>query len=264
MAVEVLEKIESRKVTAGPNPSAELVYAILGTENEAEARTYLYSNTPALFEVVGLFLPRAEAEIVPDGWEAWVANVRYAPIPQTEDAVYNFDTGGGTAHVMYARRHVASFAAPGRQAPSHQGAIGVTPDGTIEGVDIPVPVFQFSETHYLPDEFVTPQYKGLLARLTGCVNAATFRGLEAGECLFLGASGTKRAIADWEITYRFAGSPNETDLTVGNITGIPKRGWEYLWVEYEMVEDANRLATRPIAAHVEEVHRTGDLNQLMI
>ena len=159
---------------------------------------------------------------------------------------------------------MASFAAPGKQAPNHQGAIGVTPDGTIEGVEIPVPVFQFSETHYLPDEFLTPQYKGLLARLTGCVNTTTFRGLEGGECLFLGASATKRAIADWEITYRFAGSPNETDLRVGNITGIPKRGWEYLWLEYEMVEDANRLATRSVAAHVEEVHRTGDLNQLMI
>ena len=32
-------------------------------------------------------------------------------------------------------------------------------------------------------------------------------GLAAGECLFLGASGSKRGEDDWEIAFRFAASP---------------------------------------------------------
>lgn len=266
MSIEIHEKIESRRLVAGDNPSAEMVYAITGTTNETEALLIIHNNAPVLFEVDTLFLPRESVTVRPveNGFQMWEGTVRFAPIPQTEDSVFSFDTGGGTAHITHARKHINSYPAPGKQAPNHRGAIGVTQDGNVEGVDIPVPVFHFSETHYVPDEFVTPQYKGLLARLTGCVNTGTFKGLDAGECLFLGASGTKRNLGDWEVTYRFAGSPNETELAIGDITGIAKKGWEYLWVEYEMTEEGNRLVTRPVAAHIEEVHRTADLNQLMI
>jgi hypothetical protein len=55
------------------------------------------------------------------------------------------------------------------------------------------------------------------------VNDSGFKGFAAGECLFLGAAGTKRGSGDWEIGYRFASSPNVTGLTVGDITGINKK-----------------------------------------
>jgi hypothetical protein len=48
-----------------------------------------------------------------------------------------------------------------RRAPDFGGAIGVTADG-VEGVDITVPVFQFSETHYFTDDAGDPSYKGAL------------------------------------------------------------------------------------------------------
>lgn len=43
-----------------------------------------------------------------------------------------------------------------------------------------------------------------------------------GECLFLGAAGTKRGNGDWKAGYHFASSPNVTGLTVVDITGINK------------------------------------------
>jgi len=69
-------------------------------------------------------------------------------------------------------------------------AIGVTDTG-VEGVEIVVPVYNFSETHYLPDGQVTQGYKLTLFGLTGKVNNGSFRGFAAGEVLFLGASGSK-------------------------------------------------------------------------
>jgi len=113
---------------------------------------------------------------------------------------------------------------------------------------------------------VTPAYKATLFALTGRVNDGTFKGFAAGECLFLGATGSKRGSGDWEITYRFAASPNATNLTLGDITGINKKGFEYLWVRYEDVEDttAKALVKRATAVYVEKVYLDGDLDLLGI
>ena len=100
--------------------------------------------------------------------------------------------------------------------------------------------------------------------LTGKVNAAAFKGLSAGECLFLGATGSKRGVEDWEITYRFAGSQNRTGISVGSIIGISKRGWDYLWVRYADVEDGNELVKQPVAAYVERVYDEGNFSALGI
>ncbi len=136
-----------------------------------------------------------------------------------------------------------------------------------------MPIYNFSETHYLTVEQVTPEYKGTLFQLTGKVNNATFRGLAAGECLFLGASGTlhgtetdTETTGDWEITYRFAASPNKTGITIGSISGIAKKGWEYLWVRYADVEDMDAMAMvkRPVAAYVEQVYEDADFGLLDI
>ncbi|NLF86699.1 MAG: hypothetical protein GX571_11410 [Lentisphaerae bacterium] len=133
-------------------------------------------------------------------------------------------------------------------------------------MDITVPVYTFSETHYVPSSTVTTSYKYTLFSLTGKVNNNSFKGLAAGECLFLGASGSKRGTDDWEITFRFAGSPNRTGLTVGPISGISKKGWEYLWVRYADIEDtaSHTLVKQPIGAYVEKVYEEGSFSSLGI
>ena len=71
---------------------------------------------------------------------------------------------------------------------------------------------------------------------------------------------------DWEITFKFAGSPNRTGITVGPITGIAKKGWEYLWVRYADAEDpaSNTLVKQPVAAYVEKVYEDGSFSSLGI
>jgi hypothetical protein len=136
----------------------------------------------------------------------------------------------------------------------------------VEGVDITVPVYHFSETHYFDDAVVTGAYKATLFLLTGTVNNAGFKGFSAGEVLFLGASGSKRGKEPWEVSFKFAASPNVTGLSVGDITGIAKKGWEYLWVRYNDQEDtvAKVLVKRPVAAYVEQVYGYGNFAGLGI
>ncbi|HQL54779.1 MAG TPA: hypothetical protein PLQ87_08720 [Phycisphaerae bacterium] len=268
MPIECVEKFESRQVTTGQNPSVELRYVIRGTNSDVEARAALLAGSPATYDPWGsgwFYLPRDTVTVQPVGDLLWEGIVRYGPVPQTEQSVFNFDTGGGTQHITHALATVARYAPPGKTAPDCKGAIGVTTD-SVEGVDITVPVYQFSETHYLADTLVTPAYKATLFGLTGKVNSAGFKGFAAGEVLFLGAAGSKRGSGDWEITYRFAASPNVTNLTIGDITGINKKGWEYLWVRYSDSEDtvAKALVKKPVAVYIEQVYPYGDLGLLGI
>lgn len=253
MSVTVTEKWESREQSAGEQPTVDLRFLITGTADDLEAHSELIAAMPAVY--AGLIPQSTHVERIAEN--AWEGSVRYGKNepPQTGDSTYSFDTGGGVQHVTQALGTFGVWGAPGVFPPNFQGAIGVTKDG-VEGVDITVPVYNFCETHYIDAALVTGAYKGALFFLTGTVNNAPFRGFAPGEVLFLGAAGSARGQEDWEIAYRFAASPNVQGLQVGSIGGIVKRGWDYLWVRYADVEDAEArmLVKRPLAAYVEQVY----------
>lgn len=269
MAIMVTEKFESRKSTKGDNPSAELVYTVRGTNDDLAARNAAETTSPATYDGQ----PRQSTSVEPVGDELWEAVVRYGKaqggsLPEPGENIFSFDTGGGTQHIAQSKETVSSHAPSGSSPPDFGGAIGVTADG-VEGVDITVPVFQFSETHYFTNDQVTPSYKGTLFSLTGKVNSGAFKGFQAGEVLFLGASGARRGTDpddDWEITFRFAASPNAIGISVGDISGISKKGWEYLWVRYADQEDtgSHAIVKRPVAAYVERVYDEGSFAGLGI
>ena len=264
------ERVDSRERTTGEKPTATLHYVVEGTDDDLVATTTLLSAAPAVYD--GLI--RASANIEPihvdsdGGTGRWDCRVSYKAVehtpPEVGDSSFSFDTGGGTQHITQSLSTVGSYAAGGTP-PDFKGAIGVTHDN-VEGVDLTAPVYNFSETHYLADATVTGAYKATLFSLTGKVNSGAFKGFAAGEVLFLGASGSKRGEDDWEISFRFAASPNRTNITIGEMTGIAKKGWEYLWVRYEDAEDAtaNALVKKPTAAYVEKVYEEGDLSVLGI
>jgi len=262
------EKIDSREWTTGDRPSVTLHYLLAGVADDLAAKALLASSTASSYD--GLERESIQFEPVwvdtaaDDG--LWDCRVRYvAPEdkePEVGESSFSFDTGGGTQHITQAITTVNKYAPPGKTAPDFGGAVGVTHDN-VEGVDITVPVYNFSETHYIANENVN---KGAYFALTGKVNNASWKGFAAGECLFLGASGSKRGSDDWEITFRFAASPNKTGLTVGDIVNIDKKGWEYMWVRYADAEDATAKAIvkKPVAVYIEKVYDDGDFSTLGI
>lgn len=269
MPVTLTEKLDSRRYSKGDNPSLEMIYILTGTSDEQTAMMLVENSTATLWNG----LSRQSIDIEPDWVDSthstgqWTATIRYGlapPPPETGESTFSFDTSGGSQHITQSIHTVMIYGGV-TNAPDFYGAIGVTHD-SVEGVDITVPVYSFSETHYLADSAVTDAYKGTLFRLTGKVNTASFRGLAAGECLFLGASGSKRGAEDWEISFKFAGSPNKTGITVGTITGIAKKGWEYMWVRYADDVDATSksIVKRPVGVYIEQVYENGDFSQLGI
>jgi hypothetical protein len=255
MTVTVREKWESRKTREGKDPSIELVYLIDGTDDDLTAKAALIAELSSTYD--GLWLAGIE-DLYRIGQNAWVgmarygyANVRTIDVGESE---YSFDTTGGTAHITQSLRTMGSYAAPDETAPDFKGAINVTRD-SVEGVDNTVPSGAFTERHILAATAVTQSYQKLLRAMTGKVNLGTFRGRAEGEVKFLGARGSQRGSDDWDLSFHFEDIPNVYGLKVGDITGITKRGHDYLWVYYVESEDttAKRAIKKPIAAYVEEV-----------
>jgi hypothetical protein len=193
------------------------------------------------------------------------------------------DTTGGTQHISCALKKGASdysekvYGPSGfGDAASMKGAIGVE-DGRVNGVDIVVPALQWSENYDVPARFVTDAYIRNIAILTGKVNAAEFRGFDAGEVLFVGATGshdwdTEKGNSPCPLTFRFVASPNRgvgmtmESMSVGDITGIEKMGHEYLWVRYSADVDATKqqVVRHPVAVYVNKVYEDGDFSLLGI
>ncbi len=259
MSIEISESWDSGRSSDGITSSHEKKYVVTGTDDELEVLDLLINTAPETH----YGLRRMQGECEPLGGGVWQCVVPYEGKNET---VYTFETGGSTQHITQSLQTIARYAPPGSTAPDFYGAIGVNGD-SIDGVDVTVPVFNFTETRRVGGAAVTGAYKLALFNATGKVNNASFRGFAAGEVLFLGASGTKTGIDDWELSYKFAASPNVTSLAIGgNITISSKKGWEYLWVRFADAADttANALVKRPIAAYVEQVYPTVDFSTIGI
>ena len=248
----------------------EIPYLVFGVADESAA---LAAARPKVKSVRGMALESIETVERVNG-TTWKVKAVYeadegggesdTDAGEEDQTMFAFDTGGGTMHLNQSLKTDGRYP---NSAPDFGGAIEVDNEGNVNGVDVTMPVLNFTETHTMAGTRVSTSYKKTLAALTGTVNKSSFRGFSAGEVLFLGASGTKRsrkATAPWEITFRFAVSPNKAGFKVGTIQVNRKRGWDYLWVRYadKVAEGGRNVVKKPIAAYVEQVYPEGDFGNL--
>ena len=274
-AVRVEEAYSERDETIdakGNVTEVEIPYLVFNVEDESAA---LAAARPRVKTVAGMSLESIEVVERING-STWKVKAVYevdddgdSPDDDNGDedtTVFAFDTGGGTKHLNQSIKTDGKYP---NDAPDFAGAIEVDNEGNVNGVDVTMPVLNFTETHTLAGSRVSTSYKKTLASLTGTVNRSGFRGFSAGEVLFLGASGTKRSkksSAPWEITYRFAVSTNKAGFKVGDIQVARKYGWDYLWVRYvdKVAEGGKNVVKKPVAVYVEMVYPEGDFGNLGI
>lgn len=281
MAVTVTERNISR---SGDGNRIVLIYTVVGTADDSAARDALLSEAPASHDGLSRDTARPHVERIyvdtenPAG-SAWLGKVTYRASRysrhETGDDVYSFEIGTTTDHVTYALETVRAYgtfvnadgSTSSASVDDFGGLIGVDLlNQRVEGLDILVPVYRWSERHYVNDSVVTTTYKKLLYNLTAKINQSTWRGFEPGEVMFLGARGSYREDDDdWEITFSFAASPNYDSLTVGQgayaLTGVQKRGWEA--VDLQSWPNSAGVVV-PRAAYVQKVYRYGDFSDLGI
>ncbi len=186
-------------------------------------------------------------------------NAKHALVSITLNAAnlspVSFNTTGATTHLNQSMSTRGTYAAPGRQAPNYRGAIGVSDSG-VAGVDITVPAFEFSVRKKF--EFVSTGYLLAVVSMTGRTNGGPWSIFGPGEALFLGGEGGEDDNNWVDITYHFAARPTQAGFSVGNIGGITKRGWDYLWVKHDEEVVGDRVLQTPAAAYVEQVYPEGN------
>ena len=252
----------------GAYTTAEVPYFVFNAGTEEDAVQAVYDEAPSVFNGLALESVEIDERINENTFKVIVQYQESEDSEQASsvseyDSVFSFDTGGGTLHLTQSRKTVGKYPT---DAPDFGGAIGY--DGeTVNGVDIIQPAANDTETHYFPDSKITTAYKKMLSLATGTVNLKSFRGYDPGEVLFLGAAGSKRSSdALWEVTFKFAISPNRKNFEVGDISVGMKFGWDYLWVRYadKVDDEAKTLVKKPVAVYIERVYQLADFSYLGI
>lgn len=268
----VEELFVGRTETMGGRESAEIAYVVSNAENESQVKAAAKDAIPELHTVDPTRPPLTRTQLTLDeriNNTTWRVIARFeredgATSGDIKEPEYSFDTGGGTQHIT---QSIKTLGKHGPEASDKLGgAIGY--DGEhVAGVDITVPVYNFSETHHLANSTVTQAFQMNLYRLTGKINGSAFRGFQPGEVLFLGASGNRTGEwGDWSITYRFAASMTRSNFTVGSISVARKRGWDYMWVQYadDVDDEKSIVVKKPVAVYIEQVYEEGNFSQLGI
>lgn len=281
-------KTQIERVDSGSGTLSASTDGMVG--REVELRFLLRAATATEAERVGKGLAplyydrhqrsRLEYRAVGSGWyELSATYANPATSSNYEDMAYSdevgnplmpasveFDTTGGTEHITQAwtdsdspTSFVGSYSRPGEgYAPDSYGAINISGD-QVQGVDITVPSFQFTETWAVASESLitegNPPLIELLYELTGKVNDTRFRIFEPGEVLFLGCrTSANRNQSMTSLTLSFSARPNRKNFFVGSVPVTQKGGWDYMWIQYETSEESAQLVRKPKYVYVDRVY----------
>ena len=269
MAGTATEKPASRSLN---DNAAGVAYTII-TDDQSEATAYATLAAAAAATFNGQVLDSLSVKPT-ENEDVWNGTANYKPAEKqkkepaaTSERSWSFSTKGATSHIT---NSIATSNSYGTSPPDFKQLIGAREDG-VDGVDITIPAFNFSQKFYVPIADFTETYIGNLYAATGKTNDDTvtfsFNGVgvsfSEGEVLCMGVDCQSRA-ADVEVSIEFSAIPNETGLSIGGITSIEKEGWEHLWIHFEETEDATakRLVKRPKAVYVEQVYEEFDFDLL--
>jgi len=279
MALTWIEDGDSRQATIvrkGKKATSSYTrsFKVFGTTDDVELHTSVSAKiiSDGYWQYPGLTEMKLRAEqysVSYLGDDAWQVTIQYEkngaedgtdPLKRSR----SFDTTGGTQHLTQAFAE-SRF---GTGAPDQKNAIGVDANG-VNGVDVVTPQLQWQESYDVPNAYVTSAWIRGVAGVTGTTNSSGFRGFEAGEVLFIGCSGSQewddeKGRGPWSLSFRFVASKNVTGQTIGDISGVSKKGHEYLWVRYEDAVDSSVLLKKPKAVYVNKVYRESDFGALGI
>lgn len=268
MTIVVTERALSGDLTEDEdNPNAEFQWMLeddAGADFEPhEAAAALLSSAPSSYS--GLTLLRYAVKPT-ETKKLYFGSTEYGKRKKREIDTFEFDFEIGVRTEKRTQSIATTSYTASGTAPAFQNAIGVQGD-RIEGVDINVPTYAFSYTAYKDLSSVNATFKNNLYNCAAKVNSASFtvdgQAFAAGELLFLGATGSLRRSDQWQITYRFEASKNVSGLTIAGITGISKKGWEFLETLYQDVIDTvsgNFVVKRPKAVYVHQVYETANFS----
>lgn len=254
---------EKFRGASGDLTSHSITYIVKEADDDIDALQAVDAAAPATYDGLTKDNFRYEEVRWPDLWEVTVEYTKKTrQPPDTGSSEYAFDVGLETQRVLQGYSTVQKYTSAGAgTGENFYGAINVdSVTREAQGVDVRVPTGSFVVSYYPAVAVVTSAYQKTILELVGKVNNATFYGHAAGEVLFVGASGKARNATDWELSFRFEVRPNQTGLTIGDITGVAVDGWDLLWVYYEPDVSSTKFIRKPVQVNVERVYERADFS----
>lgn len=203
---------------------------------------------------------------------AWTGQTKYIDAMRADD-INKLDVGdtrvkgsstGGKVRILLSKQTIASYkrADDPNPIPDQKGAINVTRDNEVQGVEIVVPDERFTVSARIARATATRTYFVTVMSMTGTTNNAICWGFPIGELLFLGIDFTEGLVADPQFDLHFLRCPNLSGLTIGGITGVAKKGHEYMWIKFEEVSDATSktLLKKPKNIYIERLYDAADFS----
>lgn len=251
MTIGWRETHKSRRITTNP-PGIELDYQLTGTDDHAAAWSYAMGASSGVYIAAGQVLYRQDLRLDYAGAGGWNVNVPYGPQNKQVGAWdFDFDTSGGTLRIFQSKETVTFPAG----APDHRGAIDVQgKDLEVRGTEIVIPALRLGYTFRHPAGVLNEFRAVQLGRATGKTNSAPWHGFAAGECLFLGASGRSGSQSESSVTYSVACSENISNVTIGGIANVSKKGWWTSWISHEKAVDGGEPVKRAEWIYTERVY----------
>jgi len=242
-------------------PTRSYHYGAIGASDETTVRLAAMSAAPLFIATLFGVLFRGNIRINQAAWKSWDVDIEYIRRPnQIGSYTFDFDTTGGTEHVTNSLETVEKY--PSGTAPDYKGAIDVV-NHEVRGTERVVPTSRLNVTFAHPVGVITMNYCKYLEDLTGYYNSAPMFGRAAGQMLFLGARASDGSQVEASCTYSFAIRRNWSGVSIGDITGIDKLGWDHHWIKYQEVTTTvgsdSYTVQRPKFVYVERIYDSIDL-----
>ena len=266
MSITITERYAKRELSEDRSTARHSrEYTVIGTDDELVAYELIKAAAPVRYS--NLWRNQIRVQERADG--LWDGEISYSPLRrESGQSEWSFNIGTKQIHVSHSLETVSQNVPDGEDAADFKQAINVTGDAAdmrVEGVDIPSPTLTWQETLYLDLDSFTSTYLSTLFNAVGKVNSGDFRIWSEQEVQLLGVSGEPAGDVV-KLTFQFTSEPSKTGLTIGDIEGIAKKGFEYLWVRWETSEDdtAKVLTQKAKQVNVEKVIDTVDFDTLGI
>jgi hypothetical protein len=246
---------------------AERQYKITGETSEGNALVSLITGVPSTVNGFSLAESECDVEEISTnlfiGTAIWTAPGDYT-YQQVGSFQISFDIAGQSQHITQSILTSESTAAPDFDLRDFKGAINVNTDGSVEGVDIIVPTFNFTLNYTADPDAIDSTYIQTLKSTVGKINNGTYKGFGEAELLLTRVSGSRRDNDHWDLSFGFGVSETDDSITIGDISGITKRGWDYMWVYYKEEPDEDNLYIRKVPKQVncEQVYKEADYSAL--
>lgn len=262
MAMTISELQGSRKIETGDNPSATLLYRVKAADfpidTELAARDLVNTTAPASYDGLSKLAIRTTRNRTAGARAHFDFEVLYglnvddqqpSDLPETGE-VGSWSTRGKREKLLYGLEIIAALSTEGTGL-EDGAAINIDDKGRPQGIEIIGRAFAFHVRQRRTNAQMSNAYRDAVMAMTPATNDAVFRGHAIGEVLFVGAEARQLGPGgDWDVDYEFWVKKNLTGQSVGDFTGISKKGWEVLDVKWrEALDTTNDVVVPEVYAY---------------